>query len=299
MASAEAKSIGKKLRQESDGADPNKIVLDGKNGRKTAAGASTADINAVPLRQRGATDEQFPTTAYENQSEQDELMNLKLSLQDAANNPGQTIFGKLVASDSDFKWLQNKREGEAYANFEQWFCSNYDKMSVTEKAIARKLFPSFYASRLKLLDRQIALQRRIAELKIKGIESKEDLLFQYALEAGYVDAQPLSHILDPEGARLAKERAARIARYGRGLLNPKRLLRGDWGLASRAQNALSALRPNAAESQANADAVFGNDAAYKYGTTGFGFSAGGDLTAAQEGAAGSRQQRAFIEPLLA
>ncbi len=299
MASAEAKKVDKKIRKEEAGASPNKIALDGANGRKTAAGAATDNLGAVPLRQRGATDEQFPTDAYEQPSEQDELMNLKLSLQDVANNPGNTIFGKLVASDSDFKWLQGKREGEAYANFEQWFCSNYDKMSVTEKAVARKLFPSFYASRLRLLDKQIALQRRIAELKIKGIESKEDLLFQYALEAGYVDANPLHHILDPEGARLAKNRAERIARYGRGLLNPKRLLRGDWGTDVRRNNALQALRPGAAQSQAGADGVFGNDAAYKYGTTGFGFSAGGPLTEIEERVAGISAQDAFMAPLLA
>lgn len=122
MASAEAKAIDQKLRTTSDSSDPNKIVLDGKNGRKKADGTATANIGEVPVRQRGATDEQFPTTAYENQSEQDEIMNLKLALQDAAVAPGQTIFGKLVASDADFKWLQGKRETEAYANFEQWFC---------------------------------------------------------------------------------------------------------------------------------------------------------------------------------
>lgn len=173
-------------------------------------------------------------------------------------------------------------------------------MSVTEKAIARKLFPSFYASRLKLLDRQIALQRRIAELKIKGIETKEDLLFQYALEAGYVDSNPLSHIIDPEGARKALDRQARLDRYSRGLLNPKRLLRGDWGLNTRRYNAVRAVRPGAASANAaSADAIFGNDAAYKAGTTGFGFSAGGDMDELQERLAGSQKQASFMAPLLA
>jgi hypothetical protein len=212
---------------------PNQITL---AGGKDGADRTQEKLDATPLRKRDEVDEQFPTAALAMPQEEDALMAEKLELQDEAR-PGVTVFGQLTAKDSDFLWLRGKREQEAEALFQQWFATNFDHMSPEQKAMARELWPEFYAQRIQLLKKQVALQERIAKLKILGIQDREDVLLQYAIEAGYIDSDPLEHILHPERARNAQDAVERQKRFQRGLLNPRRLPRGDWGTQARGLNA--------------------------------------------------------------
>ncbi len=298
MATQEAKAVDSRLRDEQGRYAPNAVnpgLSDTNVGRN---GAAVAD---VPLRQQGAVDEQFATEELETQSDRDVAMNDKLKAQTA---PGVTPFGQLIASDEDFAWLRGKREAEAYANFQAWFAQNFDHMSPTEKAIARKLFPSFYEERVRHANKLIDLQRKQVELKIKGIETKEDLLFQYALESGMLPTDAVENILHPEKVRAARTQAMRQAQYGRGLLNPKRLIRGDFGDATRDVNAQQALGRNAG--------AFGAEPAYTLGTrtgapaqdhgfssAGFTTALGGPLDGVAERVSGYSDQSAYLQSLLA
>ncbi len=144
-------------------------------------------------------------------------------------------------------------------------------MSVEQKQMARELWPEFYEQRIELLHKQINLQRRLAELKVTGIRNKDDLMLQYAAEAGFIDADPLEHILHPERVKASQDAKLRQQNYVRGLFNPKRLPRGDRGPSDRMDNAKTVLGRNA-------DAkVFGSTAAYELGTGDKGFSAVGPL----------------------
>lgn len=234
MASKEAKVVDKRVRATQDNADPNQVVLpvgaDGKVRERT-------ELENVPLRDPKTTDEQFPTSGFVNRrNERDEVMTAKLALQNEEALPGVTPFGMLIAKDSDFKWLQEKREQEEYANFQLWFAQNFDKMSPEQKKIARELFPQFYSERLQQLKRTVDLQARIARLKLMGIQNRDDLLLQYAIESGYIDSDPLEAILHPERNAGIPE-----ANYVRGIFNPRRLLKGDWGLSPRKHNASAIL----------------------------------------------------------
>jgi hypothetical protein len=124
MATAEAKAVDTKMRNIQDRADPNQMVL---GGKPDGSSRTKAELEAIPLRDANAVDEQFPTSGLVNRdNKRDELMNAKIALQGAA--PGVTPFGQLIAKDSDFQWLQQKREQEEYANFQVWFAQNFDKM---------------------------------------------------------------------------------------------------------------------------------------------------------------------------
>ena len=183
-------------------------------------------LESVDHRSKGVPDEQFPTDAFLRKDKDDLLKTEKLSLADAQ---GVTPFGKLIADDSDFAWVRKKREEAEEANFQQWFALNFDHMAPEEKAIARKLFPNFYAQRDKVLDEDIELQRKIAKIKLHGIQSKEDLLLKYALEAGYINMDRLHHILHPEQAEAQRTAAVRRSLYQRGLFNPKRTAHRQYG----------------------------------------------------------------------
>lgn len=196
---------------------PDAVAMPGGKDGETRA---EAEFNQTPLRSREATDEQFPTEKLTRSDKGDVVQSMKIELGDES---GVTPFGQLIASDSDFKWLQKKRDQEAEANFQAWFAQNFDKMSPEQKKMARELWPDFYQQRLELLDKDLDLMRRLARQNITGIQTKEDLLLQYAVEAGYIDGDRLSNLMHPEKAAANRSKQQRQTAYVRGLLNPKRL----------------------------------------------------------------------------
>lgn len=203
-------------------------------GGQDGVARTDQELKNTPLRSRTATDEQFPTADLQQTSEEDALMVEKLQLQP---EPGISVFGKLIAKDSDFEWLRRKKEQDAEASFQQWFASNFDKMSAEQKKMARELFPDFYSQRLKLVDKNLDVMKRLARLKIEGPKDKNDLILLYAMESGLLDSNAMENLLHPERARQAQDANERRQRYGRGLLNSNRLRAGDYGTQSRKLNA--------------------------------------------------------------
>ena len=218
-----AKKVDSRLRAIEDSADPNAVVVGLDSGN---AGSGRAAGALAPLRDGKQPDEQFPSSGYQDKDPRDVLMEAKLSSQ---VEPGVTPFGVLQAKDSDFEWLRKKRETEAYANFSSWFAEFFDHASPAQKQLAQELFPRFYREREEQLDRSIALQARIAKLKLLGVRNKDDLMLQYAAEAGLIDSDPLEYILHPEKALKQGKKSSRRRQYGRGLFNPRRLHFGDTG----------------------------------------------------------------------
>lgn len=192
------------------------------------------DINDIPVRQPDTVAEQFPTDGLTRQkTEEDVLMEEKLAMVD---DEGVTPFGKLIAEDRDFKWLQSMREQEAEADFMQWFATNFDMWGPAQKALAQKLWPDFYAQRESLIGKKLKLMKKIAKIKLNGPKTKKDLQLLYALEAGFIDGEELENLLHPERAAAAKDLQERQANYRRGLLNPRARPRGDWGWNTRETN---------------------------------------------------------------
>ena len=192
------------------------------------------DINEIPVRQADTVAEQFPTDGLTRQkTEEDVLMEEKLALVD---DQGVTPFGKLIAEDRDFKWLQSMREQEAEADFMQWFATNFDLWSPAQKALAQEMWPDFYAQRESLIGKKLKLMKKIAKIKLNGPKTKKDLQLLYALEAGFINGSELENLLHPERAAAAADLAERQQRYRRGLLNPRARARGDWGRSTREAN---------------------------------------------------------------
>lgn len=243
MASKTALAVNKKRYELEQAADPDQVSMDPSGGRPT--GQESVEDNVI--RAQGVTDEQFPTNALTSKSKYDKIAEAKLALGNQGQSEGVTPFGVAELKDKDIHWLLKKRETEAYANFQQWFATNFDKMAPHEKQYAREAFPQFYEERTKQLDRTIELEKKIAQLKILGIRSKEDMMLQWAIESGYIDASPLQNVLHPEKSDALKSRQAR---FKRGLLNPKRG-RGDWGDNNRQANSEALVpwkQPNASSS---------------------------------------------------
>lgn len=192
-----------------------------------AAGALPNRMVNVAPRSANTMDEQFPTADLKADDERDKVMAAKLALQDPAR-PGYTQFGKLEATDADFKWLQKKQAAVEEANFQLWFAKEYDRMSPAEKKRAKELYPEFYAQRKKLLKKQAKNLVRLASIKLEGVESFDDLRLQYEAETGRLDVGPLTHLLHPEQNNNHADYEQR--KFQRGLLSPFRVF-GDEAVA--------------------------------------------------------------------
>lgn len=225
--------------------NPNQIAMGGgKDGGDRPASGQPGALDTTPVRDRTATDEQFPTNHLTSEHPKDEVMTEKLELQaksEAKGTPGVTDFGVLKATDEDFKYMADKREMEYEAAFDQWFAVNFDKMAPEQKQLARHLFSKFYDRRIANLDNNINLLRTIAHVKVRGAQDKDDLLLLFAVESGLIDTDFLENILHPERVAASQNKAIRQANYNRGLFSPKRLVRGDWGPNTREQNATKAV----------------------------------------------------------
>lgn len=205
----------------------------------TKAAVSDADESAredqleAGPRQDGVMAEQFPTAALKKQSKQDVRMTTKLEL---ANEQGITPFGRLVATDKDFDWLDKKRAAQDEIALQTWFAENFDRMTPEGKKLAHRLLPEFYKQRQALLNKMIKLQGKIAHVKLHGPQNKQDLMLLYALESGLIPADPLENILHPERASRQRTEENRKANWNRGLLNPRAYARSGFG-ADRTTNA--------------------------------------------------------------
>lgn len=190
------------------------------------AGALPNRMAATAPRSANTMDEQFPTADLKADDERDKIMEAKLALQ-TPGQPGYTPFGKLEAKDADFEWLQKKQAAVEEANFQLWFAKEYDRMSPAEKKRAKELYPDFYRQRKKLLKKQAKNLIRLAQIKLEGVESFDDLRLQYMAETGRLDVGPLENLLHPEGAVGGVGRAEQQERkFQRGLMNPFRIF-GD------------------------------------------------------------------------
>lgn len=213
---SDTKNMRKKVQRKQDKLAPDQVQLE-----------VDRTEDAEPFTP-GNSDVQFPTEAYEKKSKKDELMSAKLSMQTA---PGVTPFGTLKAKDADFKWMQKKQEAMEKANFEQWFAQWFDKQDPASKKLAREAYPSFYASRQRLLSKQTENLKKLASIKLHGIRTKDDLFTLYLAHSGRLDVGPLNNILNPNQNDIDNERA-----FMRGLLNPWRVF-GKEPLVGREQAA--------------------------------------------------------------
>lgn len=199
-----------------------------------AAGERKEDLDNVAPRTPGVMDEQFPTASLTAYDPRDKEMAARLALQ-SGEEPGYTPFGKLIARDEDFEWLQRKQAAAEVADFERWFAKEFDLMDPAQKARAKELYPEFYAARKKLLKIQTKNLQRLARIKLEGISSFKDLQTVYLAESGRLNLGPLQNLLNPERNRDAMDAAIQQKTFVRGLANPFLVFGKEAYPASRAE----------------------------------------------------------------
>jgi hypothetical protein len=162
----------------------------------------------------------FPRKGFEARDPRDELIAEKIQF---TNAQGMTPFGQVTATDEDFKWLQKKRETEAYANLDKWIGKNFHKADLPTRKWLQETFPDYYESRERIMVERAKLALRIKLLKLRGAKNEEDLLMQWGLQTGRIKLDEDWDVIGPyKETGVAVDDAEQNARYKNGLFSFRR-----------------------------------------------------------------------------
>jgi len=89
-------------------------------------------------------------------------------------------------SESEIQHQVTKQREHEHVGFESWLAGVFDPGNPMEAQTLYELYPGFFDKRMDEVDRHLALQRKIAEVKNRGPTSKEDLYFMYQMAANQV-----------------------------------------------------------------------------------------------------------------
>ncbi len=192
------------------------------------AGLYTHAQAAEPGVPQGLSTGSFPRKGFEARDSRDELVAEKKQFMDAN---GMSPFGQVVATDADFKWLQKKRETEAYANLDKWIGTNFHKADLPTRKWLQETFPDYYESRERIMVERAKLALRIKLLKLRGAKNEQDLLLQWGLQTGRIKLDNDWDVVGPykdTGAVIPDQNP----RYKNGLFSFKRYVSEDERIAN-------------------------------------------------------------------
>lgn len=109
---------------------------------------------------------------------------------------GKTPAGLAIAPNEFFDYLERKKDSELYAQYQAWAINQSDMSTPEARAYWNKILGWVAEKRDSLVEEQANIQKKIAKLKIHGIQSEEDMMFLFALNNGLINvaAQPLYNI---------------------------------------------------------------------------------------------------------
>ncbi len=99
---------------------------------------------------------------------------------------GVTPFGQVQLSEQDLHVLQQKRETEAYANFDAWAGDNFHKNDVATRKWFQEVLPEYYDAREREMVDRAKLALRIQLIKMRGPKNHKDLVIIWGLETGQI-----------------------------------------------------------------------------------------------------------------
>lgn len=217
------------------------------------AGIYTSDapapINDSPAQVTSSFPRKFNTS-----HQGDEYAREKIQLV-ANSKDGMTPFGQATVTDKDIRWLEKKKQAEAYANLDQWIGDNFHNASVVDRKWLQETFPDYYDSREQLMVDRAKLALRINLLLLRGPKNEKDLLLEWGLQTGRIK---LEEDWDKIGSPMEKPGAARKqGRFQQSLFAPTRAPTNDARKAA-AESSINPFKPSGGKYQPDASGFAGN-----------------------------------------
>ncbi len=157
---------------------------------------------------------EFPAQYFPDSTPDDDRVATKAKLLRAPDRP----LGDAQLTDADIKWYQDKEAIKKRIKFDEWYSTLFDTDDINKRRLAQEIYPDYWKMREDEIDRQAAIQKKLAMLKLRGPMDLDDLKFVYALQSGEVDLRPVP-LYDLDKPLSASVRAER---FTKGLFNPSK-----------------------------------------------------------------------------
>lgn len=89
-------------------------------------------------------------------------------------------------TEKEISYLKRRRDAEEYAAYNDWLIKKFPLNDPANREILKRTVPRYFEDRKQVLQEQINLSAKYANLRLFGPENEDDLKLQYAVETGRV-----------------------------------------------------------------------------------------------------------------
>lgn len=99
---------------------------------------------------------------------------------------GKTAAGMAVAPEEFYAYLERKKDAQLYADYQAWAIKQMNTQTPEAQAYWKNILSWVSKRREEILDEQADVQKKLARIRIHGIQNEEDLQFLFALRQGLI-----------------------------------------------------------------------------------------------------------------
>lgn len=136
---------------------------------------------------------------------------------DVVDDQGKVAgYGVATADERVFDYLERKKEAQIEADYRSWVVAQADFTTPAQAAYWNQVAPWITDLKLQEIDRSAEIQKRMAQLQVRGPQSDDDFRFMFMIQKGIIrtPTKPL-HLLNED-----KELVRSTNDYQRGMFNP-------------------------------------------------------------------------------
>lgn len=150
-------------------------------------------------------------------------------------------------TERDTEWLLQKRDQLEKAEFDAWAGQKFDLTDPAQVALFKQICPEYFERRKEVIETQIEIQKRVALLKLLGINSMDDLRLAWAVETGRI-TPPAYSVANPVAWRNGVQANANagVAAFKSGYFSVIKWLPGANAGKTRSANTFAAISDGAA-----------------------------------------------------
>ncbi len=198
--------------------------MDGAMAKATRLNAFLSGVSnneAVKVQDREGTNFLAKLSAPDPEDRKWNMVSDKLMEKKNGDYTGKTIDGQYaIAPDSWYNYMSRKVDRQMLANYEGWAIDQVDLSKPESAEFWTRVLPWIREKREAFLEEQANIQKQLGLIKIRGVQSEEDMMLLFAVQNGLVSVldKPLYDLDTATKYQYAKENIS--TNFTGGLLSP-------------------------------------------------------------------------------
>lgn len=185
--------------------------------RRAAGGVTThgAPVNASVAQSTSS----FPRAGLASKTpEGDQRLATKMQF----TKDGMSPFGQVMATDADFRLIEQKRKLEEEAQYDKWLGENFHKGDVAARKWLQDTVPEYYEVREREIDERADFAATVAKLKLRGPRNTKEMILLYGLMEGKIKLDPGWNVIGYVDQEAVDDAGVRKNRFTEKLAGPFR-----------------------------------------------------------------------------